>query len=104
MIENVFQNIPANLPNELFETLLNSEHVKIERIVSKGHKSPQDFWYDQDQSEWILILKGEAKVRIANNETTHLRSGDYVNIPAHIKHRVEWTSTTSDTIWLAIFY
>jgi hypothetical protein len=31
--------------DELFTTLLNTGNVRIERIVSHGHASPEGFWY-----------------------------------------------------------
>lgn len=103
MESNLFANIPADLPDELFQTLLSSDNIRIERILSKGHHSAPDSWYDQDQNEWVLLIQGEAKVTFLDR-ILHLRSGDYVNIPAHEKHRVAWTTPDIETIWLAIFY
>ena len=100
---NLLCNIPADLPAELVQTIATSGGIHIQRIVSKGHQSPPDFWYDQDQSEWVLLAKGEAGLQFLN-ETLHLKVGDYVNIPAHHKHRVAWTSPDQETVWLAIFY
>jgi cupin 2 domain-containing protein len=89
----------------LVERLVDTQHVRIERIVSKGHRSPLDFWYDQAENEWVLLVKGEAALRFEkNNELIHLRAGMHVNIAAHEKHRVEWTSEEVETIWLAVFY
>ncbi|MDI9636219.1 cupin domain-containing protein [Geitlerinema splendidum] len=100
---NILQKIPAALPDEVFDTIVSSENIKIERIISKGHCSPPGFWYDQDQSEWVLLVKGEAKLSL-EHETVLLKPGDYVNIKPHIKHRVEWTTPEEETIWIAIFY
>ncbi len=102
---NLFQHIPAELPDELAENLLTSGKLKIERIVSQGHRSAPGCWYDQELSEWVLLLKGEAGLRFAKDEhTMHLTPGMYVHIPAHQKHRVEWTSAEEATVWLAVFY
>lgn len=102
---NLFQHIPAELPEEISESLLASGKLRIERIVSKGHRSAPDFWYDQDENEWVLLLKGEAGLRFANDaQVMHLMPGMYVNIPAHQKHRVEWTHADEETVWLAVFY
>ena len=100
---NLFRDIPAQLPEELIEALLQAEHVRVERIVSRGHASPPDFWYDQEQHELVFILQGSARLQL---ETciVGLEAGDWLNITAHQKHRVEWTSPTGPTIWLAIFY
>jgi cupin 2 domain-containing protein len=104
-VKNIFKNIPPNLPKEISESLVESKTFKVERIVSKGHKSPNDFWYDQDMNEWVLILQGRAKLLFAEEkELIRLEAGDYINIPAHKKHRVEWTNPDTETIWLAIFY
>lgn len=102
---NLLDNIPQQLPTEIAETLASSSAVRLERIVSRGHCSPPGFWYDQAQSEWVLLLKGEARLRIAGQDTPlQLAPGDYLNIPAHVRHRVESTSATEDTVWLAVFY
>ena len=103
-LKNIFDNVPEFIPDEIFETILLSDKIKIERIVSKGQSSPQDFWYDQNQNEWVVLLKGKANLLFYQNEIIELREGDYINIPAHKKHRVEWTDPHVETIWLAIYY
>lgn len=100
---NLFSDIPANLPGELFTTLLEAADVRIERIVSHGHASPEGYWYDQDRYEWVVLLKGAARLRF-EDETIELKPGDFVNILAHRKHRVEWTTPDEPTIWLAVHY
>jgi len=102
--QNLFENIPESLPEEIIETIIESKNVKIERIISKGHSSPKNFWYDQEKNEWIMVLKGRAKLIFKENESMKLSAGDYINIPAHKKHRVEWTDPDTETIWLAVFY
>ena len=98
-------DIPVELPQEIFDTICVSDTVKIERIVSRGHASPKGFWYDQDRSEFILIVQGSAGLKIENErDTVVLKTGDYLNIGAHVKHRVEWTDPAGDTIWLAVHY
>jgi cupin 2 domain-containing protein len=102
---NLLSNVPADLPEELMTTLVASPHAKIERIVSKGHCSPDGFWYDQDQHEWVLLVQGEAGLQFEDTpEVMHLTPGRYVHIPAHCKHRVAWTSSQPEAIWLAVFY
>lgn len=95
---------PTNLPQEVFETLLDNEHVKIERIVSKGHTSPESGWYNQSQHEWVILLEGAAIITFEDGNETHLNKGDYLNIPAHVKHKVSLTDPNAETIWLAVFY
>ena len=103
-MKNIFGAIPADLPNEVFDTLLENQQVKIERIVSKGHSSPDSGWYDQTQPEWVIVLQGEALITFDNAPDINLTAGDYLNIPARQKHRVSWTDPTIETIWLAIHY
>lgn len=103
MIENLFENIPEQLPEELTEVLAESSNVRIERIVSDGHASPEDFWYDQDQNEWVLVVSGSAVLEF-EGKTLEMKPGDHVLIPAHQKHRVASISETEKTIWLAVFY
>ena len=102
---SLLQGIPADLPEELFETLYSDNSVRIERIVSKGHASSEGFWYDQDQSEFVLVVQGSAGIQIKGEEdVVILNAGDYLNISAHVKHRVEWTDASCETIWLAVHY
>ena len=103
-MNNIFQNLPQGLSEEIFDTLLESENIKIERIVSKGHASQANFWYDQGQHEWVIVLRGEGKVLFESGEEFHLKVGDNLNIPAHKRHRVTWTDPDKETIWLAIHY
>jgi cupin 2 domain-containing protein len=103
-LSNLFRAIPSELPQELFTPLVHADKLKIERIVSQGHSSPAGFWYDQAQSEWLLLLTGEAKIQFQNQPEVHLKPGDTLNIPAHQKHRVSWTTLEKQTIWLAVHY
>jgi cupin 2 domain-containing protein len=104
-MSNLFADIPADLPQELVQTLLDAGNIRIERIVSQGQASPPGFWYDQEENEWVLLLKGAARLRFDDRpEPLQLRPGDHVNIPAHRKHRVEWTTPDEPTVWLAVFY
>ncbi|MFK5985730.1 MAG: cupin domain-containing protein [Pseudomonadota bacterium] len=103
-MNNLFSNIPENLDKEVFEQITSSEHIRIERIISKGHKTPQSHWYDQEQSEWVVILTGEAILCFADGSQITMKKGDYINIPAHKKHKVQWTHPDIETIWLAVYY
>ncbi len=100
---NLLAELPTSLPQELFQTLLERSGLRIERIVSRGHASPPDFWYDQEQHEWVLLLQGAARLQL-EDRMVELLPGDYVNIPAHQRHRVAWTTPDATTVWLAIFY
>ena len=104
-VGNIFSRVPADLSDELVEDIVVAGAVKIERIISEAHSSAPGFWYDQDRSEWVLVLRGSAGVLFeGSEETIVLRTGDWINIPAHRKHRLEWTDPDEKTIWLAVHY
>jgi cupin 2 domain-containing protein len=98
---NLFAALPTRLPAELVTTLLEAADVRIERIVSHGHASPEGFWYDQEQHEWVVLLTGAATLRF-EDETVEMKPGDFVTVPARRKHRVEWTTPDEPTNWLAV--
>lgn len=101
---NLFSELPDDIPEEIFQTLIQAGHVKIERIISHGQTSPENFWYDQQQNEWVLLLQGHARIAFADGKKVELHSGDYLNIPAHIRHRVEYTHEEQISVWLVVFY
>lgn len=103
--ENLFDAIPAELTEELFTTIHRDGGLRIERIVSHGQSSPEGFWYDQDENEWIILVEGSAAVQFEGDDgLVELGPGSYLNIPAHARHRVAWTDPNHKTVWLAIFY
>jgi len=102
--KNLLQNIPDNLDQEFIEILTQNDNVKIERIISAGHSTPDTEWYNQTTHELVLVLKGEAIILFEDRSESQLSEGDYLNIPAHTKHQVKWTTTESETIWLAVHY
>ncbi len=104
---NLFADIPARLPEELLDVLAENARVRIERIVSDGHASPSGFWYDQQQHEWVLLISGSAVLSVQKEsgiEQVALGPGDHLLLPAHQRHRVESTSSTEKTIWLAVYF
>jgi cupin 2 domain-containing protein len=107
IVKNIFDNIKVDKQNEQFFDLINSKNVRIEKIVSNGQKSEDNFWYDQDENEFVIILQGDAILEIQENneiKEVNLNVGDYLNIPAKQKHRVKYTNEHEITIWLAVFY
>jgi cupin 2 domain-containing protein len=100
---NLFADIPDELHEELFGQLLQRPGCRLERIVSHGHATPEGQWYDQAGEEWVLLLKGAAALEIEGHKTLlELHPGDYLLLSAHQRHRVAWTNTTGETIWLAL--
>jgi cupin 2 domain-containing protein len=103
--ENLFAGIPGHLSEELVTVLCRDKGLRIERIVSDGQQSPEGFWYDQKRHEWVVVLEGRAAIEFEGNpELVELERGSWLNIPAHTRHRVAWTSATEKTVWLAILY
>lgn len=100
---NIFAGIePASAEEQLFE-ILSRPGLRIERIVSTGQASLPGFWYDQPWDEWVIVLKGAARLKFEDQDPVlALGSGDYVLIPAHTRHRVEWTAQDQPTVWLAV--
>ena len=92
------------IPEEHFDTLVESDHVHIERIVSRGHTSPGQGWYDQQRNEFVLVLKGAAQLEFEDGRVESMEAGDWLEIPAHVKHRVAWTDESQETVWLAVHY
>lgn len=102
---NLFEAAPEDLRDEHVACLAEAPQVRIERIVSTGQASPPGFWYDQPWAEWVVVLAGSAGLLFEGEaEVKVLSEGDYVLIPARLKHRVEWTSQDHATIWVAVHY
>jgi cupin 2 domain-containing protein len=102
---NMLDRLPADRSEEHVAAIVRLSDGRIERIVSFGHCSPDGFWYDQDDSEWVLVLRGHARLEIDGFPgTVELNPGDYINLSAHTRHRVAWTTPDEPTIWLAIHY
>ena len=100
---NIFEQIIVDKNEEKFFEILKNETIKIEKIVSNGQTSPENFWYEQEKSEFILLLEGFAILEFENREV-ELKKGDCLNIEAMEKHRVKFTSLNEPTIWFAVFY
>ncbi len=101
---NIFAGIePGFSTEEQLAEILARPGLRIERIVSTGQASPPGFWYDQPWDEWVMVLKGAARLKFeGEGNAMPLREGDYIFIPAHVRHRVEWTAQDRPTIWLAV--
>ena len=103
-MDNLFDFIPKDTGDEIFNELVRADHVRIERIISRGHASPASGWHDQEETEWVVVLKGAAIITFDNGEEVNLQMGSHLTIAAHRKHRVTWTSPDTETIWLAVHY
>jgi cupin 2 domain-containing protein len=102
---NLFSPIPDSIQDEIYETLLKTGQFRLERIISSGQKTPPGEWFDQEMNEWVLLLKGNAGLLFeGEQESLVMHPGDYVHIPAHCRHRVEWTDAEQVTVWLALHY
>ena len=103
-MENLYKDIKPPIAEESLETLASSAGVRIERIVSRGHASPDDGWYDQEESEFVVLLKGAARLEYDDGGVQNLEPGDWLVIPPHRRHRVDWTLENTETVWLAVHY
>lgn len=104
-VKNLHDDIPIELPSEHVTPLLATPGMRIERIVSRGHASAANDWYDQNDAEWVMVLAGSAGLLFEGEaEPRILKAGDYLDIPAHVRHRVAWTAADRPTIWLAVHH
>lgn len=100
---NLF-DLPNPLPEgEEFTELFHSKDLRIERIVSSGQITPAGQWYDQDEDEWVVLIRGEAVLEYENGEKLRMSAGDHVLLPAYCRHRVAYTSARPPCIWIAVF-
>lgn len=102
--KNFFENHSIELEKEYFEDILVTNNFKVERIISEGNASPENFWYDQEENEFVLLIKGYAEIEFEGNDVIQLYQGDFLIIPSHKKHRVKKTSENEKTYWLTIYY
>ena len=105
-MDSIFADLlRSTAKTEQFSELLKRPGLRIERIVSTGQCSPEGFWYDQPEGEWVLLIQGAARLRFADEaKPRQLKAGDFVDIAPHRRHRIDWTTTEQPTIWLAIHY
>lgn len=104
-IRNILTGLPPALSGEAFDSIAESDHVRIERIVSHGQATPEGTWYDQDRDEWVLVLSGSAGLLFdGEQESRRLVAGDHTLIPAGCRHRVAWTDPKAATVWLAVHF
>jgi cupin 2 domain-containing protein len=102
---NLLEHLRRGAPAEALVALVEAGDVRIERIVSDGHATPAGEWYDQETDEWVMVVRGSAGLRFEEEPTARvLREGDWVHIPAHARHRVEWTDGREPTVWLAVHW
>jgi cupin 2 domain-containing protein len=101
MTRNLFDGLPASAPaQEEVVPLLGVPSGRVERIVSFGQSTD---WYEQDEDEWVAVLAGEGVLEFADGSRRTLRTGDYITIPRHLRHRVAATAADEPTVWLAVF-
>ena len=104
-IQNLFADLPEDQSQETIQTLLKHPSFRLESIVSFSQATPTGEWYDQDRDEWVILLKGKAGLMFeGETKVRELGPGDYLLIPAHRRHRVEWTAEGEATIWLALHF
>lgn len=103
-LSNFMEFILEKVNEEIFEEIVQSENIKIERIISCGQSSPESGWYDQEKSEWVMVLEGKAILEFEGGNEVELGKNDFITILPHQKHKVKWTDPEQKTIWLAVHY
>ena len=99
-VDNLFANLPELYESEQSLSLFEKPSIKIERIVSQSHSSPPGFWYDQDEDEWVMVVRGEATLEFEDGDLVQMEEGDHMTIARHVRHRVQ--QTDAKTIWLTV--
>ena len=90
---------------ERSDRLLGPGQLRLELIHSCEFANPPGFWYDQIESEWVLLLQGKAQLRFADEaQARSLKAGDCLLITPRRRHRVEATDPAPGTRWLALFW
>ena len=100
-IINIFEMPKLPLYEELITSLAQSQNVRIERIVSTGHTSS---WYNQAETEFVVLLEGHAEIEFDGKPPVKLCRGDALKIAPHERHRVSYTSSEPPCVWLCVFY
>ena len=93
---NLFDDASPPPGGERVDTLLDHRNLVIERITSSAGAPPSS--YVQPQDEWVVLLRGEATLAVADEEI-HLGPGDYLFLPSGTPHTVLCTS--EGALWLA---
>lgn len=101
-MSNLYAVPKGPMLQEQVDLMAQGDELRIERIVSSGHVSPPDFWYNQPLDEWVVLLQGEAEVRFVEGQTRLLKAGDWLFLPSGLRHRVDRTSSEPPCIWLAV--
>ena len=104
IVKNIYNDVPSQLNDELFEEIISNDKFILERIISEGQATPENFWYDQDKNEFVLLLSGSAEISFEDEPTVLMKAGDYIIIPPHKKHRVAKTNSDKKTFWIALHF
>jgi len=103
-VKNIFENLSVNSNEELTEEIFTNANFRVERIISNNSASPENFWYDQDSDEFVMLISGSAGISFDDGDAVELHPGDFITINRHRKHRVDWTDPEHKTTWLALHY
>jgi cupin 2 domain-containing protein len=101
---NLLADLPVVAAKEMVTSLVQGGRFRLLRIVSTGQATPAGQWYDQTDNEWVLLVSGRAGLRIEGGTTREIGPGDWMLLPAGLRHRVEWTAADAATVWLALHF
>jgi len=103
-IENFYTGFKTNPLLENYIDVLNGNKFRLEKIISKGYKTPKTKWLSESVDEFVLLLKGKAEILFETGQIVELKEGDYLIIPSNTKHKVVKTSIRPLCYWLTIHF
>ena len=102
---NLFSSTCPTEGEERVDRLLEGPYWRLERIHSCLASSPAGFWYDQRETEWVMVLRGSAQLQFEDEQQPRdLCVGDSLLISPNRRHRVVTTDPDPGTLWLALFW
>jgi cupin 2 domain-containing protein len=103
--DNLLQEALPSRGGESERILLEGDRWWLTLINSNEASTPSGEWMSQETFEWVLLLRGSARIRCENPpEEIDLSVGDYWFIPPHRRHRVERTDAELGTLWLTLHW
>ncbi|MBF0216126.1 MAG: cupin domain-containing protein [Candidatus Omnitrophica bacterium] len=104
-VHNIYTNLSPTKGKEVFEKLAGKKGLRIERITSLGQSTPAGKWLKSKKNEWVILLKGKAKLRFRTaDRIIDMDPGDYIFIPDGVAHRVDWTTPKEKSVWVAVMF
>ncbi len=97
---SLLEGTPPSAGAESFRELAQAGGARVERIASRAVRNGD--WCEQAWPEFVLLVAGSAALEFLDGSTRDLKPGDWAFLPAQCRHRVTWTDTAGETLWLAV--